>query len=247
MSNNFKLMVFIFIASTLAACAGMSPATTPNATIAELTPYSEPVQRQMVADDPAARASLFQEISSRNMFQDMRAAQVGDLVTINIVETAKANKSASTQTGRESSIDAGIDNLLGWENKIKNLTSFGRDDVKDGYNKSSMFSGSLSNNFNGSGSTSRNESMTASVTAVVTEVKPNGNLFIKGTRQVKVNNETQYIILSGQIRPEDISPDNTVLSSYIGDARIEYMGSGPVSDKQRAGWLSRGVDFIWPF
>ena len=105
----------------------------------------------------------------------------------------------------------------------------------------------MTNSFDGSGSTSRDESMTASITARVVRLMPNGNLYIKGTRQVKVNNETQFIPLSGLIRREDISPNNTVLSSYIADASIEYTGSGPVSDKQRAGWLGRAVDFVWPF
>ena len=110
-----------------------------------------------------------------------------------------------------------------------------------------MFKGSLTNSFNGSGSTTRDESMTAAITARVIEVRPNGNLLIKGTREVKVNNETQFIILSGLIRPVDISPDNTVLSSYIGNAKIEYIGTGSLSDKQRPGWLARAVDFVWPF
>ena len=247
MFNSMKLITFIFIASSFTACAGVHSSVKPDTTMAELAPYMEPVQKPSGIQDPAADAGLFREISSRNLFQDMRAAQVGDLVTVNIVETAKADKAASTQTGRQSSIEAGIDNLLGWENRVKNLTSFGKEDVKNGFSNTSMLKGSLTNSFNGSGSTSRTESMTASITAIVTEVKPNGNLFIKGTRQVRVNNETQFIILSGQIRPEDISPNNTILSSYIGDARIEYLGNGPVSDKQRAGWLTRGVDYIWPF
>jgi flagellar L-ring protein precursor FlgH len=89
--------------------------------------------------------------------------------------------------------------------------------------------------------------MTASITARVMDVTPEGNLYIRGTREVKVNNETQYITLTGMIRPEDISPDNTILSSYIADAKIAYAGSGSVSDKQRPGWLMRAVDFIWPF
>ena len=72
-------------------------------------------------------------------------------------------------------------------------------------------------------------------------------LFIQGSRDVRVNNETQHIILSGTIRPADISPDNTIISSYIGDARIEYTGSGALSDKQRPGWMTRFVDFVWPF
>ena len=76
---------------------------------------------------------------------------------------------------------------------------------------------------------------------------PNGTLVIKGNREIRVNNENQRITLSGLIRPVDISPDNTILSSYVANARIEYTGSGSVSDKQRPGWLTRFIDFIWPF
>ncbi|MBN2059016.1 MAG: flagellar basal body L-ring protein FlgH [Deltaproteobacteria bacterium] len=211
------------------------------------------VDREIIRDthyedkDPAAKAGLYEEALARNFFQDLRAHQTGDLVTVNIVETSSASKKAGTKTSRESNIDAGIDSLLGWENKIKHLTSFGNKKVRNAYNNNSIFKGSISNGFTGSGTTTRDESMTASITARVMEVMPNGNLFIKGSREVKVNNETQYIILSGFIRPVDISPDNTILSSYIGDAKIEYVGKGPVSDKQRPGWLARAVDLVWPF
>jgi len=191
-------------------------------------------------EDPADKASLWQEVKSRDLFQDLRAYQVGDLVTVNIVETSKASKKADTSSARKSSIDAGISNLLGFETKLGKY-------APANFDNSAMFKTSMTNSFDGSGATSRDESMTASITARVVSLMPNGNLYIKGTRQVKVNNETQFITLSGLIRREDISPNNTVLSSYIADARIEYTGSGPVSDKQRAGWLGRAVDFVWPF
>ena len=191
-------------------------------------------------EDPADKASLWHEVKSRGLFQDLRAYQVGDLVTVNIVETSKASKKADTSSARKSSIDAGISNLLGFESQLDKY-------APANFSNSTMFKTSMTNSFDGSGATSRDESMTASITARVVSLMPNGNLYIKGTRQVKVNNETQFITLSGLIRREDISPNNTVLSSYIADARIEYTGSGPVSDKQRAGWLGRAVDFVWPF
>lgn len=190
---------------------------------------------------------LYHDGSSRNFFQDLRAYQVGDLVTVNIVETSSASKNAATQTGRNSSINAGIPNALGWEDSLKSLTSFGNKNVRNAYDNSSLFNASMKNNFDGSGTTSRDESMTAYITVRVMEVLPNGNLFIQGTREVTVNNETQHIILSGIIRPSDISPNNTVLSSYIGEAKIQYTGSGVISDKQRTGWLTRLVDYVWPF
>jgi flagellar L-ring protein FlgH len=191
--------------------------------------------------------SLYHDGSSRNFFQDLRAYQVGDLVTVNIVETSSASKNAATQTGRNSSINAGITNALGWEDKLKYLTSLGNKNVANAYNNSSLFNASMKNSFDGTGSTSRDESMTAYITVKVMDVLSNGNLFIQGAREVTVNNETQHIILSGIIRPNDISPDNTILSSYIGEAKIQYTGSGVISDKQRTGWLTRFVDYVWPF
>jgi len=247
MKRGIVFLVVIFGLLTLSACAGISSGSRPKDQITRPIEEQDHDRRDLVVRDPALEAGLWKDVSSRNFFKDLRAYRVGDLVTVNIVETAKATKKAGTQTSRASSIDGGIDNVLGWEGKLKHLTSFGKNKVRNAYDNNPMFKGSLTNSFSGSGSTSRDESMTASITARVMEVKANGNLFIKGTREVKVNNETQYIILSGLIRPADISPNNTVLSSYIGDARIEYMGSGPVSDKQRPGWLTRVVDFAWPF
>jgi flagellar L-ring protein precursor FlgH len=196
---------------------------------------------RMEAKDLASEANLYRNSSYRDLFKDLRAYQLGDLVTVNIVETSKASKKATTKTARQSSIDAGISNLLGWETK---LDKYG---VSGAFDNENMFKASMKNGFDGSGETTRDESMTASITARVMEVMPNGNLFIRGSRQIRVNNESQHIILSGLIRPADISPDNTVLSSFIADARIEYTGRGPVSDKQRPGWLMRAVDFVWPF
>lgn len=224
----------------LTACGGVKPGTNPGDLLSQ--PLQERnLNRECMAQEPPDRTgSLWRGGHGRGLFQDLRAHRVGDLVTINIVETAKASKKANTKGGRESSIDAGIDNLLGWEKSLGKF--FGSD-----FDNASMFKASITNDFNGTGETSRDESMTASITARVVDVTSNGNLFIRGTREVRVNNENQYITLTGLVRPEDISPDNTVLSSYIADARISYTGSGSVSDKQRPGWLMRAADYVWPF
>jgi len=89
--------------------------------------------------------------------------------------------------------------------------------------------------------------MTAFITARVIKVKPNGNLVIRGARDVRVNNENQYIYLQGEVRPVDISSSNVVLSTYIADAVIELTGYGVVSDKQHPGLVARLLDWIWPF
>jgi len=81
----------------------------------------------------------------------------------------------------------------------------------------------------------------------VTQVLDNGNLLIEGRRLITVNAEDQYMILTGIIRPEDITNDNLILSQYIADARITYTGRGVVDDKMRPGWLTRIIDWVWPF
>jgi len=245
MTGKISGLCIIILQLALTACAVVPQRYAPPASGNPAIQESEPLVSLPVKKTTGA--SLFNQASSRNFFQDLRAYQEGDLVTVNIVETSSASKNASTKTGRESSIDAGIDNVLGWEDKMKYLTSLGNKNVGKAYDKSSLLKGSMTNSFDGSGTTSRNESMTAYITVSVMEVMPNGNLFIKGTREVTVNNETQHIILSGTIRPSDISPDNSVLSSYIGDAKIEYTGTGALSDKQKPGWLTRVVELVWPF
>ena len=169
------------------------------------------------------------------LYTDQKARAVGDLVTVNIVEVASASKEATTQTGRSSSISASVDAFFG-------LEKF----VPPGANPAKV-AGSLANNFDGSGKTVRSGKVTATVTAVVTQILPNGNLVIEGSREITVNNEQELIVLSGVVRPKDISPGNMVLSTALGNGQIAYYGSGIIAEKQRPGWLGRVVDAVWPF
>jgi flagellar L-ring protein precursor FlgH len=148
-----------------------------------------------------------------------------------------------------SSLEAGIDTLFdleGWyqdevldsiSDKFPKFNPFGNPSVK----------GSMSSDFDGSGTTTRSGDLSAYMTARVTEVLPNGDFRILGSREVMVNNENQLIILSGVIRPRDISPENIVLSTYISDAKIAYSGSGIIDDRQRPGWLANLLNTVWPF
>jgi flagellar L-ring protein precursor FlgH len=163
---------------------------------------------------------------------------VGDIVTINVVETSKASKQATTQLKRDSKVGAGLAGLLGYQ------TSLG---LKDDFEPESAIDVKYKSNYKGSGTTNRKDNMTAQISARVIQILPNGNLVIRGSREVTVNYEKQFIILQGVIRPEDITPENTVLSSYIADAKIEYKGKGDISRQQRKGWGSRFLDVIWPF
>jgi len=187
--------------------------------------------------------SLWTEESAHSiLFMDYKARRVNDIITISIVEVSIASGEASTNTGRESSISAGITDLLGVPSHygLRNLWGRGND-------FSSSIGATTKNTFDGTGKTSRKGSLKASITARITKVLPNGNLVVKGKKEVIINNDEQIIIISGIVRPKDISANNTVLSTYIADAKIEYTGKGIIDDKQRPGWLTRLFDRFWPF
>jgi flagellar L-ring protein precursor FlgH len=167
---------------------------------------------------------------------------VGDVVTVQIVERAEALKSATTKTSRDSSLGASITSMFGtpWSSFLGNLYGSGnpfKPEIK----------GSFLNEFEGTGVTQRKDTLVATITAKVVEVLPGGLLRIEGYKDLTINNERNYILLRGVIRPEDISPYNTVSSNVVADMQIIYTGSGVISDKQRPGWLSRILDRVWPF
>ena len=105
----------------------------------------------------------------------------------------------------------------------------------------------MSSEFDGSGSTSRSGDLSAFMTARVTDVMGNGNLRIEGTREIEVNNEKQFITLTGIVRRRDIDAENVILSTFVSDARIAYSGVGVVDDRQRPGWMSNFMNAVWPF
>jgi flagellar L-ring protein precursor FlgH len=246
--NLSRFTVFIFLIAGLTGCAATRQSLPP---VAEKMPVKQAMRIKAESlPQPEFQGSLYKDGSSFNdFFIDTKARQVGDIVTVKISESSKATNSADTKTGRESSLEAGIDTLFGTEDwyrdkVLKNIPSnlpkpdpFGNPSVK----------GSISSDFDGSGSTSRSGDLSAFITCRVTEVLPNGNLYIVGSREVLVNHETQMIILSGVIRPRDINDDNVILSTFVSDAKIAYSGSGIIDDRQRPGWLANLLNSVWPF
>jgi len=182
--------------------------------------------------------SLWVETTSVNPYSDVKASRVGDIVTISVVESAQASKNASTSAARDSSLEASWEGVF--ETLAKNFTINGA--ALPNYNAINF-----NNGFQGQGQTSRASSMTAFLTARVVHVFPNNQMVIRGAREVRTNNETQYIFVQGVIRPEDISSNNIILSTYIADARIELTGYGTVSDVQHPGWMTRVLNWVWPF
>ncbi|ABQ28247.1 flagellar basal body L-ring protein FlgH [Geotalea uraniireducens] len=185
-----------------------------------------------------ANGSIWQD-SSSGFADDFKARKRGDTVTVVINEQSSASKQATTGTTRGSSISAGIPNLLGLETNVTG--------IKNWMDLNKLISASFDSKFDGSGKTTRQENLNATITAKVVDVLGNGNLLIEGKRNVKVNNEDQVIVLTGTVRPRDISSDNVVNSIYVADARINYSGKGIISDRQKPGWLMGLFDTIWPF
>ena len=163
---------------------------------------------------------------SNNLCADQKASKVGDVVTILIVETTTSNQKASTTYDKklEHSNDQGIGLLL------KNLPSL---DVATGQKGSA------------SGATTRTSNFIAKITATVTKVLPNGNLELEGARSISTNSERQEIKLTGTVRQQDIAPDNTVLSTYLADAKVTSSGKGPIGDRQKEGLISKIIKFLF--
>ena len=177
--------------------------------------------------------------SSACLTDDLKARRRGDLVTIVISETASASKEAKTDTARNSDMSAGISHFMGLENSSPVAKYLG--DI------TKLIAANNSSKFAGSGSTSRQENLKATIAARIVDVMPNGNLLIEGRRNIKVNEEDQIIVLEGTVRSRDVAPDNTVNSIYVADARISYSGRGIISDRQSPGWLMNIIDKVWPF
>jgi flagellar L-ring protein precursor FlgH len=186
--------------------------------------------------------SLWTEAVEASLYTEFRARRVGDIVTVRIVEDPKAELSANTKTSRSSAIKARME-FLGLVKKASEHLPTLPDDPLTEY----LIDAAIDSEHDGKGSSARAGNVKAYVSCVVEQVLPNGYLFVRGTRQIWVNNEQQYILLSGTVRPEDINSKNEVASTYVADVEIVYAGAGPVADKQRTGWLGGIIDYVWPF
>ncbi len=227
------LLVLLFI-----ACAGPS---------AKLPP--PPPKYINNAEDVAVHYSLNSLWSdSGNLFEDRKARRLNDLVTINIVESLSGSGKADTDTSSESSIDFELTKLLGMN------TDFGlqnRSLLKHLFEGGKVFEPAVKStsksDFKGKGDTNREGKLIATITAKVVEVMPNGNLVLEARKELTINNEKQILVLSGMVRPDDISSDNTIFSNKLADAQVYYLGDGVIQDKQGPGWMVRVLDHIWPF
>lgn len=177
----------------------------------------------------AGAESLYKPGKSRSMFADRKASAVGDVLTILVTETTVATQDA--ESGGERKLDA---NAAGGSGFFFNLLNVVPKATLGGSTKQS-----------GNGTTTRSSKVLSTITVRVAEVTPGGQLRLLGERVIKTNSDTQTIRFTGVARPEDISPDNTISSGSVADARIEITGKGPIDRNVRPGFLSRIFQFLF--
>jgi flagellar L-ring protein precursor FlgH len=229
-----KMLLALALVSVLPGCAVENRPmpeiilTNPNAVEAE--PVNNP-------------ASLFEAGQSDFLFDDNRANKVGDIVMVLVTETTNGKHKSNTTAAKENVNTYGITampntGIYGSLNKVvPGVTGVGNPQV----------GASSKSEFSSTGETKQESAVTATVAARVIRMLPGKVMQVEGARQIRVNAETQILVVRGLVRQRDIDSKNTVPSSSLADAKIEIYGQGMLSDKQRAGWLSRLLDNVWPF
>jgi flagellar L-ring protein precursor FlgH len=192
-----------------------------------------------VAYEPAAPNSLWRS-GSRSFFNDQRASTIGDILTVAIEINDSAEVSNSSSRSRNGSSSAGVSNFFGLEETVGGL--FG-----SAFDPATMVAADSSSDHSGTGAINREEKIELTVAAVIVDRLPNGNLVIAGRQEVRINGELRELTVSGIIRPEDITSDNTINHTQIAEARISYGGRGQISAVQRPNWGQRVADSITPW
>jgi flagellar L-ring protein FlgH len=231
-----KLVVLAALAAPLAACGsahealygpgGLSPISYPAALV--------PTGQQVLPISAVAREPLPQPASANSIWRtgareflgDQRASRVGDILTVLIQIDDSAKTSNDTTTSKTSANTLGIPNFLGLESSLGRI-------LPKAFVPATAISTNSSMVGEGKGAITRQEQITLTIAAVVTQVLPNGNLMIQGRQEVQTNYDTRVLTVAGIVRPEDITAANTILHTQIAEARISYGGKGDIASVQK--------------
>ncbi len=205
------MFAWLGIALLLPVLAGCATKPPPRASLPEINYQTA----------PAAAGAIYSAGSELRLFEDQTARRVGDILTIRLVESTRASKSASLDVAKDSHTEVPLPTVGG--NPVDWLDTdlqIGRD-------------------YRGDGGADQSNRLVGEVTVVVVEVRANGNLLVMGDKRLTLNQGEEVLRLSGEVRPNDVEPGNTVLSSRVANARITYAGSGAIADASDVGWLGR--------
>ena len=218
-------VLVLLYALSLAGCITTTPPTSVHQPISARPPLTRPPM-------PIDGAIYSANHSGGLLFEDRRARNVGDTLTIIIAEKTDASKRSNTNTERSSNNSFAV-------TALRHLP--GKSFLGSELAATSDFA------FDGKGESASNNAFIGTITVTVTEVLANGNLMVSGEKQVGINQGSEFVRLSGIVNPIHLTAANTVQSTVVADARIEYRASGAVADNQQTGWLTRFFLNVLPF
>jgi len=223
-------ILFLAAAVALAGCETMPP-----------QPGDTPEYHAIAPPSPVPQAfnngAIYQPAQSTALFEDYKARRVGDLLTVILMESTNASKSASTKVAKDNEIEL----------KLPSVDIAGRPVSTSGYN---LLGAKVKNDrqFDGAGNAAQSNRLRGEIAVTVAEVLSNGNLIVQGEKWLGINQGQEYVRLRGIVRPVDISANNTVLSTQVANAQVYYGGTGAVAESNAMGWLTRFFNHpIWPF
>lgn len=227
--NLTKIMILGLSLSLLSGCAEMQMKAQPR------DPAYAPMPPADLRPPVQNTGAIYQPGYDMRLFEDNKAARVGDILTIKLQEITQAKKADDMNTNKGISASVAAPSIMGFA-----LSALTGNDAKTEL--------AAKRTFNGQGKAGQSNSLEGDISVTVTEVLPNGNLKVRGEKQVTLNNGDEYIRLSGIVRPVDIATDNTISSDKVADATIMYTGEGAMADSSKMGWLSRALLSPWfPF
>lgn len=210
----------------LAACATTPPTVLHQPMSARPIPVTAPA---------VPNGAIYQtKNSSRTLFEDYRARNVGDTITVNLSEQTAASKTSNSAAEKQGTLAFGIPSVTGFGGKTLPVSGVGVTANSD-------------NKFGATGSATNNNVFTGTITVTVIEVYPNGNLLVSGEKQIGINQGSEYIRFSGVVSPAFVAAGNQIMSTQVADARIEYRGAGYIDDTQKPGFLQRALLTVLPF
>lgn len=207
-------------------------------------PVAQPQEYRQEVNGRNNPGSLFAQSEDETLFADSRARRVGDIVVVKLVENTKAQNKAETTADKDNNNNYQVNAMFG-KSKYGVLPLIGVGPMTT-VGLPALNTQSASD-LQATGKTKRENYVTSSMAARVLRVLPGGLLQIEGAREIRVNDETEYMVVRGMIRSRDVDADNSVYSTQIADASIQYYGKGVLADKQKPGWFTRLMDNVWPF
>ena len=222
-----KLIISGFSLALLAGCAEMQPQAR--------DPAFAPVAPADLRAPVQNTGAIYQPGYDMRLFEDNKAARVGDILTIKLQEVTQAKKADDLNTNKGISASVSSPSIMGFA-----LSALTGNDAKTEL--------AAKRTFTGQGKADQSNSLQGDISVTVTELLPNGNLKVRGEKRVTLNQGDEYIRLSGIVRPVDIATDNTISSDKVADATLMYIGEGAMADASKMGWLSRAMLSPWfPF